>query len=340
MFESVLAIVPLPNGRLAVADRGLLEVRVYDHTGALLAQMGRRGSGPGEFQSIFGLWVTSNGDLGVWDAETQRITTFTTGGRLVASERLTDGPQVANVQVFLGTASGDRILLGGLANGSQRRAELAPNPWVLLRYHLSGAFDRQLGHVRGMWRLNFNPAPFTPVPWVAVAQDTLFVSDGFEPIVDVRDTVGRSVRQLSIGTSGEVTRAHWKALEDSLAARADGSPFAGVLLRMVREGTMPFDSRAPAIGGLLADGPDLLWVKRYDPRRDMVWLRDLPTIPGPGGTWLVSRKSDGAVLAEVETPDAFALLAVGPDRLIGVVTDAWGVQRVVAYRLRRAGGGS
>ncbi|MFW6198200.1 MAG: 6-bladed beta-propeller [Acidobacteriota bacterium] len=63
--------------RLYVADRSVPVVRVYDAvTGKHLDDVGRRGSGPGEFQSPLGIGTAADGRLFVRDQEAYRIVVF------------------------------------------------------------------------------------------------------------------------------------------------------------------------------------------------------------------------------------------------------------------------
>ena len=340
IFQSVVNVRLLDDGGIAVADDGLLNVRVYGETGRLRVGFGGRGGGPGEFRSIDGFWLTSSGDLGVWDPDGSRISTFEPDGTLLSSRRLSGSPAVGNTAVFFGAMSNDEVVLGALTTPKERRpGELLPDPWLLSTYRLSGEFVRQMGHVRGMWRYSGNPSPFSPVPWVGLFRDSLLVSDGYEPTVGVRSPYGQEVRRISVGSAVRVAREEWAELRDSLEDRGSHSTVSQFFVQLLDRGVMPFQSRAPAHAGLLTDDVGVVWLKKYRPARDAIWLRTHSTRSAPGGVWMAVRPSDGVVLAEVSMPASFTPMDIRGDRMAGVSTDPWGVQRVTVYPLVRSSTG-
>lgn len=51
-FSFLAAVVKLSTGEIAVVNRGTFELRLFDASGRFVSAFGRRGSGPGEFQSV------------------------------------------------------------------------------------------------------------------------------------------------------------------------------------------------------------------------------------------------------------------------------------------------
>jgi len=334
LFQSIDAVATLSDGRIVVADPGLLEVRVLGANGQILARMGRAGRGPGEFERIFGMWVTSDDQIGVWDPGNQRITVFSPDGETISSSRLRDGPPNGSPEAFIGSTLNDEVILATLGRGGRGRGTgMAPNPWLLTKYALDGEFLQQIGHVQGMWRIDVNPFPYTPVPWVVLRQDSLVASDGFEPTLEVRDAAGQRVRTIDVGEEQRGSRADWSALQDSLSRQEDARPTAAFFIELLETETVPFDPRLPAHAGLLTDG-DLLWVREYDRARDAIWLREIPTTPRPGGSWIVT-DSDGNPVATVAVPESFIPMQVLGEHMLGVDVDEWGAHRFARYRLER-----
>lgn len=70
--------------------RGLQQLTVACHsaTGAVLWRAGRKGQGPGEFSLLYRLAETANGDLLALDLAGQRISRFSTHGKLLGTIRL------------------------------------------------------------------------------------------------------------------------------------------------------------------------------------------------------------------------------------------------------------
>lgn len=79
-------------GRVYVADRGDETVKVFDGVGTLLATLGGRGQGPGEFQRVQDVEVVA-GEVIVLDSQLRRLTRMSQDGGVVASWP-TDGEEV------------------------------------------------------------------------------------------------------------------------------------------------------------------------------------------------------------------------------------------------------
>jgi hypothetical protein len=78
----------LDDGRVAIANAGTSEIRVFRRDGTLSRRIGRQGAGPGEFRALS--WIgTSTGDtLLAWDPSDLRITVFGSDGSLLETRRV------------------------------------------------------------------------------------------------------------------------------------------------------------------------------------------------------------------------------------------------------------
>lgn len=85
---NVRAAVRLRDGRIAVVNSGTAQVRIYDETGRHVADLGRRGEGPGEFQLLMDLWSTRGDSIVAADNRLGRLTVFDAGGRVGRTIRL------------------------------------------------------------------------------------------------------------------------------------------------------------------------------------------------------------------------------------------------------------
>lgn len=334
LFQSIAGVVPLSDGRLAVADGGFLTVRVYDGDGGHLHSMGRRGAGPGEFSSLLGVWVTPDGELAAWDPRLRRVVRFSQAGAHVRTDRIV-GNDIGNLEVFFGRLAGDDILLAALTLGRPRHGEQVPDVWLLYRYDLSSQSGASLGQVQGMWRYERNPVPFSPFPWIATWNDTIYVADGYDPRIEVLDRDGALVRTLSAPVERTTTRGVWAALERSVRARQSDVGLGAHWVDLLERRAIPFDERMPAVAGLLLDDSGLLWVKTYHPSQDALWLKTEARFPAPGGEWYVIDPTTGAPVARVEMPVGLVPLMIEQDRIIGKHLDPLGVQRVAVHELRR-----
>jgi hypothetical protein len=334
LFEFIISTHLLPSGDVLVADRGSSEVRVYTSGGLLETAFGGPGRGPGEFINIMGMWLTSEGKVAVWDPGLRRITQITLEDGSIETARVEDAP--GNLEVFLGSTVDDRVLLASLHLGP-RRYEQVPDRWILGRYDLEGSFRAPAGSVNGMWRYDGNPVPFSPLPWVAIRDTSVFVADGYGARIDLRNASGLAVDSLRLDSHSLAVgdEQAWDALDRAVRRKADDLTLGRAYLRLLDDESIPRDHRIPAVAGLLVDDSGYLWVKRYDPARDALWLRNYSMIPAPGGDWLVVDPRKDEVFAEVSMPDGVVPFNVTQDKILGVATDYWGVQRVVVHRLTR-----
>ena len=327
-FQSVLFGRLLPDGRAAVADVGGLFLRVYGPDGTRQAEMGGRGDGPGEFRSIYGLWLTPEGRIGVWDARSRRFTTFDPEGRLVDTHPVRAKGEVAfgNLEVFLGAFRNGDVLLASLRL-RLRSTEATPERWVLGRFSPGGEFRESPGEARGMWRAGRAPVPFSPVAWVAVREDSIWVADGYEPEFEVWTEGGDVVRTIELPWRVRPSGNPWSELRAELRRRD-----ARFHLELLDEA--PQTDEFPPVGGLLADDRGHLWVKVYDPSADALWLKPNALAFAPGGEWRVLGP-DGEWVATVQMPDNLIPLDIRGNRLLGVARDALDVERVVLHAVVR-----
>lgn len=333
LFQSIRDARFLPDGRIAVADAGQLVIRVYGPEGEFETEMGGRGDGPGEFGAIDGMWITSEGRIAAWDSDNLRISTFRPDGGLAGTHDVTPVDELpgGNLEVFLGSFGDDDVVLALLQFGARDEAEegAVPDRWVLARFGPEGAFRELLGEIRGFRRVRGQPVPFTPIPRVAVGRDSLYVVDGYEAEVSVRDGSGEPVRMIGLpraqGAEG-ASEDRWASLEAELRRRGDER-----WLQMLER--LPRQERVPRVAGILIDARGLLWTKVYEPMDDALWLGGTLR-PAPGGLWRVVRP-DGGPVATIRMPEGVTPLEVRGDRLLGVARGALDVERIAVHRLER-----
>jgi hypothetical protein len=87
LFDYVSDVAVNSKGDIYVADSRLNEVRKFNKDGEYLLSLGRRGQGPGEFQSVSIVSVNSHDDLIAFDARLGRISIFSDNGELTKTTK-------------------------------------------------------------------------------------------------------------------------------------------------------------------------------------------------------------------------------------------------------------
>ncbi|MCX6560249.1 MAG: 6-bladed beta-propeller, partial [Candidatus Aminicenantes bacterium] len=75
------------DGTVYVSDRGDVCIRVFDAKGKFIRQVGRKGQGPGDYDTPFFIDVDGQGRIHVLDMRSQRVTRFDPIGKYEASFR-------------------------------------------------------------------------------------------------------------------------------------------------------------------------------------------------------------------------------------------------------------
>jgi hypothetical protein len=83
MFGDVADLAVGNDGSLFVLDRKVPVVRQYDANGKFVRNVGRLGSGPGEYRSASGLAVLKDGRLLLWDTGNWRVNVYSPKGEFV-----------------------------------------------------------------------------------------------------------------------------------------------------------------------------------------------------------------------------------------------------------------
>jgi hypothetical protein len=104
------------KGEIYVADRRLAEIRKFDKDGRYLLTFGRKGQGPGEFQSIRVLSIGSRDEVIVFDDMLGRVSLFSENGELgTTTKKLLEKEWISPARIFCS----DRgyVLFGKVGDG-------------------------------------------------------------------------------------------------------------------------------------------------------------------------------------------------------------------------------
>jgi len=336
-FSSVADIEIGPDGVLYVLQPDARVVQVFDSLGRRVRTIGRRGSGPGEFQFPLRLGMKQD-SLWVWDPTTARISIFDDGGRvrrtisvgaLGSARLLATGDVVVKrydedaVRVASGRLSAP--LLKFSAQGAMLDTLLALEAEsvgpLLIPFGAGIAQGPQPFSSSPLWALS--PTGWTLVlverhlaerPGAAFLRIRRVAVDGRVAFTREVAYVARSVEDADIDAAVD---SWYERLSRPTNRRSAGS---GVRREQIRR-AIHRPKTLPAVSDLLIGRDDRIWLRRTDARRPEV------------DTWMLI-DADGGFVQDVEAPAGALLLRASSSHVWGVVRDADGVPSVVRYRIR------
>jgi len=318
----------LDAGALAVIDGGSNQIRFFSPEGRFLRAVGRRGAGPGEFQSppISELRCDS---LWLFDAALNRLTvldTRTDSFRVANLEvqnlalglagLLADGSIVLAADLMYGVSPDDSLPQGSHRFGAAY-VRVSPTGETLDTVLIGSGSERILRY--GAQTIEMLRPLFARSASHTVAGDRMFHGDqevyrirAYQP--DGRVTLELRRTDVDLTLSAEVYRS-------AVERRVDAAPEpARPGLRVMYAG-QPIPNTRPAYGRFLTDPADHLWVEDY------------PADDAPP-TWGVFAP-DGRWLGTVGLPGRFRPLRILGDQILGVWTDPLGVEFVRIHHLDR-----
>jgi len=115
LFDYVSDVAVNSKGDMYVADRRLIEIRKFNKDGEYLLTLGRRGQGPGEFQSVNIISVNSHDELIAFDNRLGRISIFSDKGELIkTTKELIKDSWIVPSKIF--STDGTYVVLGQSGN--------------------------------------------------------------------------------------------------------------------------------------------------------------------------------------------------------------------------------
>jgi len=327
-LDRVVAVLDLPQGEIAVVDAGHRQIRIFSRTGAYLRTLGRKGSGPGEFSQI--AWAALHADtLVVYDEGARRATFLGLGGRVFETvvPRVTDA---------IGAVDPVARLAGGSWLVSLATAVRPPAG-------ATGAFRDSLRYgvlpASGVGALQDLPAMPTPLfvivpgsnrlargrfavwPVAFVLGSRIGFADAEAATITLFTGVGATPRRIDLPmprrplSQGEVERLRAEALGGITNERTRPAVEASFSREVI-------PAELPAFRAILTEADSAVWLEEW--RFDESAPAAYAVIDG-----------DGKWLASVTMPAGFKVTTIGPGWVLGIHSDADGVQRVVRYGLIR-----
>jgi hypothetical protein len=327
-FYHVRDAARLPDGRIAVANAGTNQVRLYAPDGRFLLAVGRQGRGPGEYERLTSVQAYRGDSIVAFDYWQKRITVLDSSGALgrVASLVEQNG-SLGSLDAF----GNGRFLLRTdaiEALGESRGRIRLQAPLLLLAP--DGAVRDTVAIVPGFEDFVYEQGdarpPFQHDTYIAVHDSLVFVATGndFEFRVLSRDGVVRRIVRLP-----DYDLSVPESVRDSLKRGMLGENLPPSVRPMAEALANSIPTRRPAYSDLLVDAVGDVWVEAYIPpvsrfaepsTEPRHWL-----VFDPAGTWL----------GTVDLPASFDLYEAGEDYLLGCSTDSMGVETVRMLRLVR-----
>lgn len=342
-FYQVSGMVRLGDGTIVVANNGTSELRFFAADGTPVRKVGRKGAGPGEFQTLMGLHRLAGDSLLAYDPMNRRLTLLDAAGGHVRAVtlpaamgfmffqlegRFPDGTYlVFSPSTQMGPDMLNRPL--GPARDSVRLMVLdsAAAPADTL-----GTFPAGLVVVKNleMFGRSFPmpvPVPFSPTTVVAAGPDAVYVgtTDSYEIRVLARDgTLRRLIRRNAAG------RVVTQADRDEMAERMKELPGQAGQMAAVMEqfqkamADVEYPATLPAYSQLLVDAEGNLWVA------------DHPGARTTATQWTIFDR-DGRMLGTLTMPERFRPREIGADYVLGQMTDETEIEHVQLYQLIKPG---
>ena len=336
-FGSVDRVVGEKNGGFFVFDSRYSQVRRYDASGKHLANIGRKGNGPGEYQQLLGMAVLGDSVLVTWDPQNARATFFDFGGSVRSSftARLggvSFGPDVfgidndGNISVLVGIRT-TRSYIRYRANGTVLDTLAAP-------LDAKGGFTMSTSDgVRSSFSRGRILKPNTSGGLIIASTDTL----GFALVGG--STTLRVTRTHAPIRLGATERKEWETFAEGMHNLAQRQrPRPGTQGTEVPIPTIP--TLKPALRDFIVDRDGRVWLDVYATaeKRDMPPRRAGDTRPQL--TWRERSTFEvfaatGQYLGRVALPAEHQFLDARGDRVWAYTSGPDGEERIVIFQLAR-----
>jgi hypothetical protein len=329
-FLRIGKVLRLPGGEIAVPNGASNEIRIFDRAGRYLRALGRGGAGPGEFKSL-SLLGRSGDTLFIWDGTSSRITQFLAGGTLVKTIPVTARDSIGRFFVVGRFRDGRwavRTTSSPSLYGPERTYRDTSRVGVI--GSVASGPVTWLGEFPGTTFFVYNPGggpqgdvaaavPLGPMALSALSGDEVLIGDTGGNVIGAYLSAATVLRLIELPLEAlpladdRIARLLQQALKKNPSQRAR-SYLTALYSRTVLGGTLPvFSDMVPAPDGWL-------------------WVQQGAADSEESSPWLIL-DSSGAPKASLLTPPGFRITEVGPSYVLGVHTDADGVETVRLYQL-------
>ena len=306
----------LSGGRIAIANQGTEELRIYGPDGEHVRTVGRKGGGPGEFEDMWGLVPMPGDSLGVFDWSAKRLTLFDDAGAF--GRMVSPGRETGFVPMLVGALDDGSFLLRRGINPASLAATgggvSEDSLWLLRFDSRSGALLDSLAPFPGQERYIWISEGFFGMrgihygrrEHVNVSGDHVYIGDDRAGAIRVLGPEG-ALRRI-IRLVHEPRPVSDEALANLKAQNLDGVDPEELPEERRRNDEIPVAGSMPAFNGLFVDRDGRIWLEEEDGR----WDRP--------DTWTVL-DPEGRPLARIELPTRLMPLDARGDRLLAYEQD-------------------
>jgi hypothetical protein len=327
---SVARLVGTSKGDFYTYDAQAVQIRHYTADGKFIGNVGRRGSGPGEYQQILGFVLLGDSVLVTWDPGNLRISYFGRNDKFLRSISAAVSSAVFGPDVFAVDLAGRVIVQCRTTNDSSIYVRLRPDGTVIdsLRGSKAGEMGFVLGLPEGS-RYNFiRTALVKPSPLGGLLKAMTAVLGFTAETGGTEVTVVRKSTPIQLGKE---ERVEWEQAATMFNRRPNLPPNA----------RMSIPPTKPAIRDLFADRDGRVWLDAYAPaehRPTPVTGKARPKI-----TWFERATFEvfsvaGRYLGRVVLPPKHELIAVSGDRIWTYTSGPDDEIRIGIFKMVRASG--
>jgi len=326
------------SGTFVLVDGAFQRLQRYAADGTLLGSTGRRGSGPGEFGSVYRVFACGGDTVAVHDLR-RRLSIWDEHGRFV--RELSAAPvALSGVSEILGFAIGCTALLARTTREQREEAPRGRDEDRLL-WLQGDALERDtLLAMPGFDResVEYGPAarrylvPWSSMPAYAMVGERVVVGEGDRAEYRLFDRRGRLERIVRWHQAARPVNA---AERDRFAQLRQA--FLGDAVDEWDSGVPPLRLRAvpntmPLYATILVDDEGYAWLREYDTRDAVfpgqLWIDTLPSV------WSVF-DSSGTQLGHMPIPSRLTVRAISGGLIVGVWRGHDDSESVRAYRVRK-----
>ena len=285
VFGFITHLLVAPDGRIVIPDRRRLEVFIVNPDGSLLSRVGRKGQGPGEFSSIWGIiWAETGAEFWVRDTNLLRFNCFSMDGTFIRSQHY--GRQQGLYDYFIGI--GNRTFLALTSADSGRRS--ATDRYSFISEEIEAQEDFIEVPPQQVWKDpklgGWGAIPFTVSDGITVFPDGRILSyHPYLPRLTCYTSSGEPILHIAHNWEFPPVTAYEK---ERFRSNFRDNPRNETFKHWATD--MPIPDKHAAFDLVLADDMDRIWVRRVVPAKSQ---DDEPShlfdVFDSMGTWLGSQ---------------------------------------------------